>query len=87
GKLHAHLETHPDTALADVAHTLQSGRRTFNHRSAFAAGSRDDAIERLKSERYTSMVAEDTAPPIAFMFPGQGAQYVGMGAALYSREP
>ncbi len=87
GKLHAHLETHPDTALADVAHTLQSGRRTFNHRSAFAAGSRDDAIERLKSERYTSMVAEDAAPPIAFMFPGQGAQYVGMGAALYSREP
>lgn len=87
GNLRAHLESKPDVTLADAAHTLQTGRRTFAHRSAFAAMNRDDAIERLKSERYTSMTAEDTAPPIAFMFPGQGAQYVGMGAALYSREP
>ena len=26
-------------------------------------------------------------PPVVFMFPGQGAQYAGMGAELYRTEP
>src|SRR5207248_8947273 len=26
-------------------------------------------------------------PPVVFMFPGQGAQYPGMGSALYGSEP
>ncbi|MDE1994888.1 MAG: aminotransferase class III-fold pyridoxal phosphate-dependent enzyme, partial [Rhizobiaceae bacterium] len=43
-------------------------------------------IDRLGAERYQPLVAAD-APPLAFMFPGQGAQYAGMGAGLYASEP
>ncbi|APG94678.1 hybrid non-ribosomal peptide synthetase/type I polyketide synthase [Sinorhizobium americanum] len=84
--LRDHLQKMPDGALASVAHTLQTGRRVFAHRSAIVADSVGDAVERLGSERVASAVASDR-PPIVFMFPGQGSQYVGMGAVLYEREP
>ncbi|MBM3093834.1 amino acid adenylation domain-containing protein [Ensifer sp. T173] len=84
--LRDHLQANPALPLSQVAHTLQTGRRAFSHRTAIAANDIEQAIERLGSERVASGVATER-PPIAFMFPGQGSQYVGMGAALYSREP
>ncbi|MGF6176133.1 amino acid adenylation domain-containing protein [Ensifer sp. 4252] len=84
--LREHLQAHSALSLSQVAHTLQAGRRAFSHRSAIVANDIEQAIERLGSERVASAVATES-PPLAFMFPGQGSQYVGMGAALYSREP
>ncbi|AUX80123.1 hybrid non-ribosomal peptide synthetase/type I polyketide synthase [Sinorhizobium fredii] len=84
--LRDHLAKMPDGTLAAVAHTLQTGRRAFAHRSAIVANSVSDAVERLGSERVASAVASDR-PPVVFMFPGQGSQYVGMGAVLYNCEP
>lgn len=84
--LRDHLQAHPALPLSQVAHTLQTGRRAFSHRTAIAVNDIDQAIERLGGERMPSAVATDR-PPLAFMFPGQGSQYVGMGAALYNREP
>ncbi len=84
--LRDHLQANPALPLSQVARTLQSGRRAFSHRTAIAVNDIEQAIERLGSERMPSAVATDR-PPLAFMFPGQGSQYVGMGAALYSREP
>ncbi|MGH6809245.1 MAG: aminotransferase class III-fold pyridoxal phosphate-dependent enzyme, partial [Ensifer adhaerens] len=84
--LRDHLQAHPALPLSQVVHTLQTGRRAFSHRTAIAVNDIDQAIERLGGERMPSAVATDR-PPLAFMFPGQGSQYVGMGAALYNREP
>ncbi|NVD42214.1 amino acid adenylation domain-containing protein [Ensifer sp. HO-A22] len=84
--LRDHLQANPALPLAQVANTLQTGRRAFSHRTAIAVNDIEQAIERLGDERVASAVATDR-PPLAFMFPGQGSQYVGMGAALYSREP
>lgn len=81
-----HLET-TDAPFADTAWTLQVGRRAFEHRLAFAAASREDAIARLKSRtRLRDGQAAQDARAV-FMFPGQGAQYVGMGRELYAHEP
>ncbi|GEO86866.1 MULTISPECIES: non-ribosomal peptide synthetase/type I polyketide synthase [Alphaproteobacteria] len=85
--LAAHLRAHPDIVLPQAARTLQIGRHAFAHRAAVVAGTTAEAIELLGAERVSSSQAEDVAPPVVFMFPGQGAQYVGMGAELCRREP
>ncbi|HKG11820.1 MAG TPA: type I polyketide synthase, partial [Pyrinomonadaceae bacterium] len=89
--LAAHLERHPDSNLADVAYTLQSGRRDFTHRRAFVCRDTQDAVRVLASTdagRTRSSFQEDAAvPAVVFMFPGQGSQYARMGRELYEGEP
>jgi len=85
-RLAAHVEMHPEKSLGDIAFTLQSGRRAFSHRFALIAKDRPDLIEKLGGPGKGRTVA--THPPkLAFLFPGQGAQYAGMGQALYRRYP
>ncbi len=89
-RLRKRLEGDPDVALADVAYTLQVGRRRFEHRRAFVATSRDEAIELLSSgdaKRVVSDVQDTAGSRIVFLFPGQGAQRVNMGRDLYESEP
>jgi amino acid adenylation domain-containing protein len=84
------LASAPDTNVADVAWTLQHGRRRFKHRKAVVATDRAAAITALAGdapERVQDGAAPEVAPAVHMMFPGQGAQYVGMGADLYAREP
>ncbi len=87
GNLADHLEKNADVPLSKVARTLQEGRHHFAHRTAIAASTVSSAVEQLRSGKAGSNVAADVAPPVVFMFPGQGSQYVGMGAGLYNREP
>ncbi len=87
GNLADHLEKNADAPLSQVARTLQEGRHHFAHRTAIAASTVSSAVEQLRSGKAGSNVAADVAPPVVFMFPGQGSQYVGMGAGLYNREP
>ncbi|WP_406148845.1 beta-ketoacyl synthase N-terminal-like domain-containing protein [Streptomyces sp. NBC_01012] len=74
--------------LADVAHTLQSGRAEFAHRRAVVADSREGAAAALRQERPAAAAGQaDAAPGVVFLFPGQGAQYPRAGADLYRTEP
>jgi amino acid adenylation domain-containing protein len=84
--LATHLVAHPGLSLADVAATLQTGRRAFAHRAVVIADSLDDATARLGKGAIEAQ-APQAAPAVVFMFPGQGAQYPGMGEALYRTEP
>lgn len=81
-----HLRQHLELNLADVAHTLQRGRKSFEHRLAVVCSDLDDAASALEHQFVTS-VAETNDHPVVFMFPGQGAQHVNMGAELYDTEP
>src|SRR5581483_9929771 len=73
--------------LADAAYTLQLGRHAFEHRRAVAVRDVNDAVSALESSRVVSGTARPDPPPVAFLFPGQGSQYVGMGRGLYDAEP
>ncbi len=88
--LAAHLRNHPDQPLADVAHTLLNGRRAFEKRRVVVAESHEQAADYLESgnaRRVFTHTAEADAPEVVFMFPGGGAQYVGMGRDLFETEP
>lgn len=77
-----HLQQHPHLNLSDVAHTLQVGRRGFSHRRLLTCRTVEEAIVQLKQS--TQPYHNATTPPaIAFLFPGQGSQYINMARHLY----
>jgi len=88
--LAAHLANHRELDIADVAYTLQVGRRHFPHRRFVVTPSLEDAITAL-DERDPRHVPTAEFPggdrKVVFMFPGGGAQYIGMGRDLWDSEP
>ena len=77
------------TELADAAFTLQSGRSQFAHRRVVACADAAEgalALEAKDPKRVFTHHQKLVDPPVVFMFPGQGAQYSGMGAELYRTE-
>ena len=87
--LKTYLQQNPNSNLADVAYTLQQGREAFNHRR-FIVCEQPEAISNLETlpptqsaTRYTEQCNRE----VVFMFPGQGSQYVNMGANFYRDEP
>ncbi|HEY0735870.1 MAG TPA: MFS transporter, partial [Herpetosiphonaceae bacterium] len=87
--LAAYLRQQPDLNLADVAYTLQVGRQDYSQRRTLVAADLSDAIqtlETLPADRVQTAAQEQRERPVAFLFPGQGAQYVNMGRALYEQE-
>jgi len=89
-QLGRHLEASSDQSLADIAHTLQSGRRAQPLRAAIVANGNAMAAQTLLSSEggfEQMMRAPATAPEVAFLFPGGGTQHANMGAALYRDDP
>jgi phthiocerol/phenolphthiocerol synthesis type-I polyketide synthase E len=86
-RLAAHLERHPDVELADVAYTLQIGRRTFPHRRWAVADNVEAVVRALNRPDAVKTSGQAGEPrPVVFLFSGQGAQYRTMGRGLYSQE-
>ncbi len=89
-RLGGHLGTAGGADLADVAYTLQVGRRAFPQRRAVIASSRAGAaaaIEARDAKYLVSSGGEARERELAFMFPGGGAQYATVAWGLYRREP
>jgi acyl transferase domain-containing protein len=85
-----HLREHPSLPLADVAYTLQLGRRAFNQRRCVVCAELSDAVKILAEgdrRRLMSGSAPKDSVRVAFMFSGQGTQRVQMGRDLYRYEP
>lgn len=89
-KLGQFLATNKDTSLTDTAYTLQTGRAAFRYRKMLVCKDIPEAVgllDGIKTEPLTDTTAADLKSPVAFMFPGQGAQYRDMCRDLYEDEP
>ncbi|HYH80775.1 MAG TPA: beta-ketoacyl synthase N-terminal-like domain-containing protein [Longimicrobium sp.] len=89
-RLAGHLRAHPGLPLADVAHTLQAGRREMAHRRVLAVRDGEDAaalLEGAQPDRVSSGATGEALRSVAFIFPGVGDQYPQMARGLYEGEP
>jgi acyl transferase domain-containing protein len=91
-----HLAARPGLSpegFADVAYTLQVGRRALSHRRVVVCRDGAEAVAALaggnpeRPGQVMSAVSDLRHRPVFFLFPGQGAQHAGMTAELYASEP
>ncbi len=81
------LDANPHAVLADVAHTLQQGRKALRHRLSVTASTLDAAARQLRAPDSLGIALAQQCDGPVFMFSGQGAQYLRMASGLYDAEP
>jgi acyl transferase domain-containing protein/SAM-dependent methyltransferase len=90
-----YLDTHAGVSLPDVCFSAGTGRSHFMHRVAILGGTADQFQTGLRGfalgDKPPNVIAGETLdlkpPAVAFLFTGQGSQYVGMGRVLYETSP
>lgn len=89
------LKTLPAAALGDLCHTANSGRTAFAHRLATWVEQPDSLVESLAAVAAGTSPpglaighsSRPEAPPLVWLFTGQGSQYTGMGRQLFETHP
>ncbi|MHC5897659.1 acyltransferase domain-containing protein, partial [Nostoc sp.] len=89
------LELHRELSLADICFTANTGRSHFDHRLCVAVESTSQLQKALTAfatgkevnKLASNQIGSKKLPKIAFLFTGQGSQYLGMGRHLYETQP
>ena len=93
GNLAAFAATGPAPRPIDVGYSLATGRSLFEHRAVVTGASLEDLLggsAALAAGQSSPAVVEgmaDVDGKVVFVFPGQGAQWTGMGARLLEESP
>ncbi|QSJ15496.1 SDR family NAD(P)-dependent oxidoreductase [Nostoc sp. UHCC 0702] len=89
------LLSQPELSLGDICFSAGTGRSHFDHRLAVVAQSKKELHQQLAdfltgepspTVAYRHLTSRQQ-PKIAFLFTGQGSQYINMGRQLYETQP
>ena len=81
-----------EVSMGDVAYTL-ARRRKDGVRLAAVVKDQQDAVAVLEAAEHDNVFIDESSPSakdsdrVVFLFPGQGAQHIGMARGLYDSEP
>ncbi|TGB16833.1 type I polyketide synthase, partial [Streptomyces palmae] len=95
GRLLAYATENPEASAADIGHSLAATRAAFERRAVVIAADRagfQAGLTALAQGRTAPELVQGATPVRAeeravFVFPGQGSQWVGMGAELLDSSP
>jgi malonyl CoA-acyl carrier protein transacylase len=89
------LGNNSTASIADICFTAHTGRSHFNHRLAIITSDKQELADQLvkisAGEKvngvFSGKLHSNRSPKIAFLFTGQGSQYINMGRQLYETQP
>lgn len=93
GRLGRYVRARPALDVVDVGYSLVSTRSVFDHRAVVVGQTRDELLAGLagvvagRPEAGVVCGVGKPAGKTAFMFAGQGSQWLGMGSELYAAYP
>jgi acyl transferase domain-containing protein/acyl carrier protein len=88
--LETYLRAHPEIPLADIAYTLQVGRKVFEYRRALVCSNHEEALHTLETHDNNHLLDATTQPSgntVAFLFSGNEQLDNRAVSILYSQEP
>lgn len=93
GRLGRYVRARPALDVVDVGYSLVSTRSVFDHRAVVVGQTRDELLAGLagvvagRPEARVVCGVGKPAGKTAFVFAGQGSQWLGMGSELYAAYP